>query len=121
VDEAHRDVRSLQDGFGARGYQAGGWVPAPDDSAPWAQISFDQPTAVSGLVLREDIAQGQRLELVVITGREAHGDIELARVMCVGYQRLVRFAPRVVNSLTVRIEAARDAPRLRTVAVLAAW
>lgn len=119
-DGERRDPESLQEGFGARRYESGGWVPAPDDPAPWARITFDRPMAVSGLVLREDITQGQRLELTVVTGGDESGDAEIARVLCVGYQRLVRFDPRVLTSLTVRVEAARAAPRLRTFAVLAA-
>lgn len=114
-----RPAGSLQDVFTVPGYEAGGWIPAEDDPAPWMRITFDRPRTISGLVLREDIAEGQRVELAVITGTGGEGDVELARVRCVGYQRLVRFTPRVLSSLTVRIEAFRDRPHLRAVAALA--
>jgi len=112
-----RPAQSLQTVFTASGYEAGSWVPADDDPLPWVQITFDRLRTISGLVLREDIAEGQRVELAVILGDD--GTTELARARCVGYQRLVRFTPRVLSSVTVRIEAFRDRPRLRAVAALA--
>jgi alpha-L-fucosidase len=96
------------------------WVPAAEDRTPSVRIAFDRPTSVSAVMLREDIAQGQRVEEVVLSGTSDGREVELARVGCVGHRRLVRFDARTVTAVTARVTASRDSPRLTAVAVLAA-
>ena len=120
ADGARRPARTLQRLSDAMSRPPVYWAPAAEDRTPWGRISLDRPTTVTGVVLREDITQGQRVEEVVVTGTSDGAEVELARASCVGYQRLIRFDGRLVTDVTVRITATRDVPRLSAVAVLAA-
>ncbi|CAM5709952.1 alpha-L-fucosidase [Streptomyces griseorubiginosus] len=100
------------------------WRPEAFDAVPTASLVFGDPTEVGAVVIREDITQGQRLERVVVIGVSEGSDRVLAEANSVGYQRILRFPPRVVDKVKVRIEASRGRPAIRTLAVIdadAAW
>ncbi|MHC3473529.1 alpha-L-fucosidase [Streptomyces sp. 7R007] len=100
------------------------WRPEASDAEPTASLVLRRPTEVGAVVIREDITQGQRLERVVVVGVSDGSDRVLAEAHSVGYQRILRFPPRVVDKVEVRIEASRGRPAIRTLAVVdadSAW
>lgn len=105
--------------FGA-GLVDAAWRPAPDDPEPSLEFDFPERTTVDGVILREHIALGQRLERVVVHGVVGGEERFIAETSAVGYQRILRFAPVSVDALRVRILATRGRPAIRSVAVLEA-
>lgn len=70
---------------------------------------FDHPTAIEALVIKEDIHQGQRIELLHVHVMDASGAIhDLGTVESVGHMRIMRFAPVLASTLTVSIERFRQ-------------
>ncbi|WP_225848974.1 alpha-L-fucosidase [Streptomyces sp. HPF1205] len=100
---------------GARPYV---WRPDVSDAVPTASLVLAGPTEVAAVVIREDITLGQRLERVVVTGVADGREEVLAEANSVGHQRILRFPPRVVDEVEVRIEASRGLPAIRTLAVI---
>ena len=96
------------------------WRPEVSDAVPRVLLVLASPTGVGAVVVREDLAQGQRLERVVVIGVADGREEVLAEANSVGYQRILRFPPRVVGEVMVRIEASRGLPAIRTVAVVGA-
>lgn len=96
----------------------GAWSPSPDDSEPTVRIAVSSPQRITGVVLREDITEGQRIEQVVVYALTADGEVEIARTGCIGYQRLVRFDPVSAESVRLTVTATRDVPRLSVVSVV---
>ncbi|MGU3410520.1 alpha-L-fucosidase [Microbacterium sp. M1A1_1b] len=96
------------------------WAADPSDDAPTITLTLPHATWIDGLVLREDIASGQRIEHVVVSGcrNGAVVDSRLAEFGVVGNRRIVRFDPALVDTVVVRIDRCRAAPRLSGVAVL---
>ncbi|WP_022882393.1 alpha-L-fucosidase [Gryllotalpicola ginsengisoli] len=69
------------------------------------------PSLVDAVVVREHIAEGQRVEHVVVSGALGRGGWQvLAETDAVGYQRIVRFAPREVDRLRLEVTASRGEP-----------
>ena len=94
------------------------WRPEAVDAVPTVSLALAGPTEVGAVVIREDITQGQRLERVVIIGVSDGSERVLAEANSVGYQRLLRFPPQVVDKVEVRLEASRGLPAIRTIAVI---
>ncbi|MEU8025708.1 alpha-L-fucosidase [Micromonospora haikouensis] len=95
------------------------WRPAVSDGLPAVSVVLPTPTEVAAVVVGEDITYGQRLERLVVTAVADGREEVLAEAGAVGYRRILRFAPRVVSEVRVRIEASRGLPAIRTVAVVA--
>ncbi|MFJ4206064.1 alpha-L-fucosidase [Streptomyces sviceus] len=94
------------------------WRPEAFDGVPVLSLTLADPTEVGAVVIREDITQGQRVERVVVIGMSDGRERVLAKANSVGYQRILRFPPSVVDEVKVRIEASRGLPALRTLAVI---
>lgn len=100
----------------------GVWTPDATDRSPAITLTWPEPQEITGLVLREDIARGQLVELVeVYATPEAGGAPELiAAAGSVGYQRIIDLAPRRTAELTVVFAETRSAPVIAGLNVLAA-
>ncbi|MEV7424588.1 alpha-L-fucosidase [Streptomyces sp. NPDC091212] len=96
------------------------WHPEASDAAPTLSLVLTGPTEVGAVVIREDITQGQRIERVVVIGVADGREQVMAGADSVGYQRILRFPPRVVDEVRVRIEASRGLPAIRAVAAVGA-
>ena len=107
------------------------WAPDADDHTPWLELRFDHPETIVAIELREDIAQGQRLEHVRIRalGDDADGDdgdgahesaaagpeatgAVLAETHSVGHRRIVRLDPTTVGGLRIELPGSRALPQL---------
>lgn len=96
------------------------WHPDPADTRPSVELTFDGPKPVGAVVVSEDIRHGQRIEAVTVRAVLDGEDVVLARTASVGYRRVMRFPPVVVDGLTVSIESSRGTPAVATVAAVEA-
>ncbi|MFC4502619.1 MULTISPECIES: alpha-L-fucosidase [Streptomyces] len=91
------------------------------DELPVLTLELERPKAVEAVVLGEDIAQGQRIEHIVVRGRDADGRwTTLGEAHAVGHQRILTFPPVEVDTVTVEVREARDTPVVARVAVIGA-
>ncbi|MFC7403697.1 alpha-L-fucosidase [Georgenia alba] len=98
----------------------GYWQPDPADPTPWVELAWDERRVLDGLVLKEQITSGQRIEDVRVLRDDGAGWVPLAATGAVGYQRILRFEPVPATALRIEIVRSRLAPTLAGVAVLAA-
>lgn len=98
----------------------GHWSPASGDEAPWLEITLAEPAVVDGVVLKERIGLGQRIEHVRVLGWDGQGWTQLAEARSIGYQRIWRFAPVRLERLRVEVLASRGRPAVGALAVLRA-
>ncbi|WP_220448162.1 alpha-L-fucosidase [Nonomuraea diastatica] len=96
------------------------WRPDGDDPLPGVTLTFARPRRIEAVVVGEDIAQGQRIEHVVVRGRGDGGWVPLAEANAVGYQRILTFPPAEVDAVLVEISRARDTPVVARVAAIEA-
>ncbi|MDH6514124.1 alpha-L-fucosidase [Streptomyces sp. SAI-135] len=94
------------------------WRPEKADVMPTVSLTLHGPTEVGAVVIREDITRGQRLERVMVIGVSDGSERVLAEANSVGYQRILRFRPHIVDEVKVRLEASRGLPAIRTIAVV---
>ena len=97
---------------------SGVWAPADGDAAPTVTLTLDAPATVVGLVLKEEIREGQRVERVVVSGRVDGHWMEIAESGCIGYQRILDIAPVTVDALRLTIARSRGTAVLAGIAVL---
>ncbi|TXK19388.1 alpha-L-fucosidase [Homoserinibacter sp. GY 40078] len=114
------DPRMLVDPFGDPSF-ATAWQPGEDDADPWIELRFEHPTRVGGLVLREDISQGQRVEKVRVVGLGETGERELATSGVVGYQRIIEFPAETLSGVRVEFPSFRAPVALRSLGAVAAF
>ncbi|GAA4418564.1 alpha-L-fucosidase [Georgenia halophila] len=97
----------------------GHWRPADGDTRPWVELTFGRQT-LDGVVLKEQITVGQRIEEVRILIGDGDAWHHVATTGTVGYQRIVRFHPVAAERLRVEVVRSRLAPTLAAVVPLAA-
>ncbi|MSD90721.1 alpha-L-fucosidase [Bifidobacterium asteroides] len=96
------------------GVDSGWWLAAADDEHPTVTIDFDRPRQVDGLILREHIEVGQRVEQVVISA-ELDGELrQVAEVGAVGYQHFAQVGPLTTSHLEVSVTRLRGPVALDT-------
>jgi alpha-L-fucosidase len=84
-------------------------------------LSWLEPVEIDGVVLGEDISQGQQVDGLRIEGQVADGPWrELASVGSIGYRRIVGFAPAQVTQVRLTVTSARGPVALRQSMVLRA-
>lgn len=94
----------------------GWWSPVADDDSPALTLAVPSGHEVYGVVIKEEITAGQRLEEVsVLLGTD---DVIAASTHSVGYQRILRIEPRAVDSVTVRFTQSRGLPVIAGLAAL---
>ncbi|MDX2931291.1 alpha-L-fucosidase [Streptomyces ipomoeae] len=121
--EATATVSSGAVGDVATAWPGGGrtpWRPDEMDRRPGVTLEFGRPRAVEAVVVGEDIAQGQRIEHVVVRGRRDGRWTILAEAHAVGYQRILTFPPAEVDAVLVEVTKARDTPVVARVAAIGA-
>jgi alpha-L-fucosidase len=121
--EATATVSSGAVGDVATAWPGGGrtpWRPDEMDRRPGVTLEFGCPRAVEAVVVGEDIAQGQRIEHVVVRGRRDGRWTILAEAHAVGYQRILTFPPAEVDAVLVEVTKARDTPVVARVAAIGA-
>ncbi|MET0303362.1 MAG: alpha-L-fucosidase, partial [Microbacteriaceae bacterium] len=94
--------------------ESGRWVPDADDSAPRLVATWPHPTRVDHLVLREPIADGQRIERVQVSITRAGESTwhPIASIGSIGYQRIIDLPPGEITAVAVEIVGSRDRPAL---------
>lgn len=93
---------------------SGRWQAGEDDEAPTVTIDFDRPRRIDGLVLREYIEAGQRIEQIGVSA-DVDGNIrQVAEVGAVGYQHFAHFDPITTNHMEVRVTRFRGPVALST-------
>jgi alpha-L-fucosidase len=112
------DAESIR-GLGG-GLAEAAWRPSADDRQPSVLLELGAAAMVVGVVLRERIALGQRVERVVVTGLLAGKEVVLAETEAVGYQRILRFPPALVDAVRVQIRRHRGRPALQSIAIIGA-
>ncbi|TYB56048.1 alpha-L-fucosidase [Nonomuraea sp. PA05] len=84
-------------------------------------LELGRSCLVEAVCVGEDIAQGQRVERVVVRGRLGDGRwVTLGEAHAVGYRRILTFAPVEVDAVVVEVPEARDTPVIADVAVIEA-
>jgi alpha-L-fucosidase len=81
-------------------------------------LTFDRPHSVEAVVVREDITQGQRIEHLVVHGRQDGRWRPLAEAHAVGYQRILTFPPTEVDAVLVEVRETRDTPVIARVVAI---
>lgn len=95
----------------------GWWQPDASDPAPTLTLRLASPERVDTVVLKEEITLSQRIEGVVVRGWLGEEAEILAETACVGYQRILTFAPSVVDRVTVEITRSRGTAAIAGVGV----
>jgi alpha-L-fucosidase len=100
-------------------HDTGRWSPDPADTRPALRFVLPAPTRVAAVVLREEIAEGQRVERVVVRGVTPAGEeVALAEAGAVGYQRILTVAPTVVTEVVVELPQSRGIPVIAAAALV---
>ncbi|MER5428492.1 alpha-L-fucosidase [Streptomyces sp. NPDC002588] len=94
------------------------WRPDDADELPCVTLVFAGPRRVEAVALGEDIAQGQRIEHVVVRGRRGGWWTTLAEANAVGHQRILTFPPTELDAVRVEVPQRRDTPVVARVAVI---
>ncbi|WIB62968.1 alpha-L-fucosidase [Curtobacterium sp. MCBD17_040] len=98
----------------------GRWEPEPGDASPHLTLRLAEPTVVEAVVIKEEIAVGQRIERAVVTAALRGALVLRAEFGAVGYQRIVPLAPELVDTVTIEIRLSRAVPVIAGVAVVRA-
>ncbi|WP_198153743.1 alpha-L-fucosidase [Catenuloplanes japonicus] len=96
------------------------WRPEPDDRSPSVTIHFGETASVEAVVIGEHIAEGQRIEHLVVSGLRDGEWVWLGRAHAVGYQRIVTFPACALEAVKVQIFESRDVPVVSRVAAIGA-
>lgn len=101
-------------------HPTGVWCAGSDDATPTISLTLPHAMWIDGVVLREDIANGQRIERVTITGcrNGAVVDHRIAECGVIGNRRVLRFDPVLVDRIVVHVVHVRAAPRISGLGVL---
>ncbi|VEI02948.1 Alpha-L-fucosidase [Acidipropionibacterium jensenii] len=143
ADQRRRTIRGLRR-CSSGGFQpdpADGvpiWRPDPADPRPTVTIGLDGPRRgpcgpggpggsggqrgqrVEAVVLRERIAEGQRIEHVVVNGIRGESRTVLGECGTVGNRRILAVPPTVVDAVEIAITASRTTPAISEAAVILA-
>jgi alpha-L-fucosidase len=88
---------------------------------PWhlgATFELGRPRGVEAIVLGEDIAEGQRVERVLVRGRRDGRWVPLAAANTVGYRRILTFPPARIDAVRIEIPEYRDTPLISRLAAV---
>jgi alpha-L-fucosidase len=97
------------------------WRPDVGDPAPSITLDLGGTQAVEAVVVGEWIAEGQRVEHVVVHGLVDGRWIILAEANAVGYQRILTFPPVPADRVRVEVSAFRDTPVISWVSAIGAY
>lgn len=98
----------------------GVWRAGADDAAPMLRLRFDADVELAGVGLREDIAEGQRIDGFVVRFRDAEGTLLAERGgASVGAQRILDAAVDGVREVEVEITGRRGPVAVSQVRVFA--
>ncbi|MER6157085.1 alpha-L-fucosidase [Streptomyces sp. NPDC001868] len=120
LDQLGRRIRD----FRARGVEATETVSygTPGGPGPLTTVTlaFPRPQLVEAVVLGEDIAQGQRIEHLVVRGHRDGRWTPLVEADSVGHQRILTFPPTEADTVRVEVNRSRDTPVLARVTAIGA-
>lgn len=120
LDQLGRRIRD----FRARAIEATETVsygtPGGPDPLTTVTLTFPRPQLVEAVVLGEDIAQGQRIEHLVVRGHRDGRWTTLAEADSVGHQRILTFPPTEADTVRVEVNRSRDTPVLARVTAIGA-
>ncbi len=81
------------------------------------EIDFGNPTEISHVVLKENIAKSQRIEEFYIDAYVNGEYSEIYTGTVVGYKKIARFAPILTDKIRIRITKSRISPTLAFIGV----
>ena len=82
-------------------------------------IRLEQPTEIDRVVIREDIAKGERVLAYRIEGKTDGAWTELATGTNIGYKHIDKFPPRLVTEIKLTVTEAKAEPQIKDFAVFA--
>jgi alpha-L-fucosidase len=93
------------------------WSPA-DDPLP-ASVRLDLPSTreIAACVLKEHIAEGQRVERYTLLGCVAGEWVVLTEGTTIGHKKIDRFEAVAIDAVELRIEASRGVPMIRALSL----
>jgi alpha-L-fucosidase len=97
------------------------WRPDVGDPVPSITLDLGGTRPVEAVVIGERIAEGQRVEHVVVHGRVDGRWITLAEANAVGYQRILTFPPVPADRVRIEVSAFRDTPVISWVSAIGAY
>lgn len=80
-------------------------------------LIWKEPVAVNCLVLKENIAEGQRIENVDIILSHHGVEVKKLNVTTVGHKRIISFPTEKITEISIVVNAAKARPRLNAVEV----
>jgi len=93
------------------------WRPASDDEHPTVSAAWTTATPVRAVCVREDVRQGQRVELLDVELLLAGEPVWSCTVASVGYQRILDVPDVEADALRVVVRGSRGTPHLLGLAV----
>jgi len=86
------------------------------DKGERAELALEPGSRINTVLLREEIANGQRVEAFTIEARTASGWLKVGEGTTIGYKRLIRIPTVAADSLRVTIDGTRLRARIAEVA-----
>jgi alpha-L-fucosidase len=96
------------------------WRADASDLRPTLTLDLGAPTWIEAVEIGEAIAEGQRIERVVVTGRRGGETIDLGETGCVGNRRILDVEPAKVDAVEFTVTGMRGAPLIADAAVITA-
>ncbi len=89
------------------------------DDRPSMQLTWDEPVVIDGVVVAEDIADGQQIDGLLVEAQLADGGWhEIAALQSIGYRRIRAFDPISTRQLRLTITSARGPTNMLRPSVL---
>lgn len=98
---------------------ANGWRTAGAADRPSLVLAWDKPITIDGIIVAEDIADGQQIDGLLVEAQLADGRwVEIAALRSIGYRRIKAFDAVTVRQLRLTITSARGPTNMSQPAVL---
>lgn len=121
ADERSHSLRgdlSISSGALERTHDGFVWRCDDTDEGPTICLNLAGVHRIGAVMVRERIADGQRIEHVVVTGRLHGQPVRLGECGCVGNRRILDVDPAEVDSVEFAVDASRAAPVIIDVAAI---
>nr|WP_239715030.1 discoidin domain-containing protein [Paenibacillus sp. 19GGS1-52] len=94
------------------------WRPSEDDKEPWVEIVFPEAVILNGVILQEQILQGQRVEAFELWSEHQQQWSKIAEGTIVGYKKIIRVSQTRADRVKVVFKKFREFPTLAHIRVV---
>lgn len=94
------------------------WRPSEDDKEPWVEIVFPEAVVLNGVILQEQILQGQRVEAFELWSEYQQEWSKVAEGTIVGYKKIIRVSQTRADRVKVVFKKFREFPTLTHIRVV---